>query len=210
MRKTCRRLRATRSATGIRESLFNHAHMLRAYYPDQYEQPNPPSACGWGTSKAVHLANRRRSRRDHRHVRVDELVRIRPLAGVGRSDETEHPLPLQVAVRCDRLRGVFRNTGAGESPPSWLRSADPLGRSPDHGIASAWMADMHQEPTQRRPKVGFSHPGPRRIFLGCAFLVAGSLLWSARFVRVLDGVLIGVGWALAAWGLFLTWRASRT
>jgi hypothetical protein len=59
-------------------------------------------------------------------------------------------------------------------------------------------------------KVGFSHPGPRMIFLGCAVLAAGSLLWSARFVRVLDAVLMGIGWALVAWGLFLTWRASRT
>ena len=58
-----------------------------------------------------------------------------------------------------------------------------------------------EDETTQREEVIFSSPEPKLIFLGCGGVIAGSLLWSEGWIRVLAWVLMGIGWALIAWGL---------
>ncbi len=58
-----------------------------------------------------------------------------------------------------------------------------------------------EDETAQRREVTFSSSEPKLIFSGCGGVVAGSLLWSEGWIRVFAGVLMGIGWALIAWGL---------
>jgi hypothetical protein len=56
-------------------------------------------------------------------------------------------------------------------------------------------------PRRATSGVTFSSPEPRLIFLGCGGVMAGSLLWSEGWIPIFAAVLMGIGWALIAWGL---------